>query len=261
MKHIESKSNKAVKHLARLGREKKYRRETGEMLCEGEKMLSEAVQSKAEVKSVIVHEGKLTETLEALLMKLEGAEIYIAEERFFSIASCVDTPQNVVFSCVQPDWDAGILDSVKRAVILDGVQDPGNLGTIMRTAEAFALDAVVISEGCADIYSPKVVRSTMGAVFRLPCIRLKISEAVKRVKACGLPVYAAEPHSDSLYISDAELRSSAVVIGSEGRGISGEALRLCDNCIKIPMNGRAESLNAGVAASIIIYEMTKQEAL
>ncbi len=260
MKHIESRSNKAIKHLARLGREKKYRRETGELICEGEKMLFEAVQSKAEVKTVIVNEGKLTESLEALLRRLGSADIYTAEERFFSIASCVDTPQNVVFSCVQPDWGAGILDSVKRAVILDGVQDPGNLGTILRTAEAFALDAVVISEGCVDICSPKVVRSTMGAVFRLPCIRLKIAEAVRQLKACGLSVYAAEPHSDSLYISDADLRSSAVIIGSEGRGISEEALRLCDNCIKIPMSGRAESLNAGVAASIIIYEMTKQEA-
>ncbi len=257
---ITSLTNKAVKHLSRLGRDKKYRKETNEMLCEGEKMLSEAIQSKARIKTMIVNVEKLTPSLDELIGGIGYVDVYSANETVFKQASRVETPNNVVFSCERPRWDEGVLDAAKKVIILDGVQDPGNLGTVMRTAEAFGLDAVVISGGCADVFSPKVVRSTMGAVFRIPCFKLEIAEAVRVIRKHGLSVYAAHPHSDSLYISDASLGNSAVIIGNEGRGVSEEALKLCDECIKIPMTGRAESLNAGVAASIIIYEMSKQEA-
>ena len=137
------------------------------------------------------------------------------------------------------------------------MQDPGNLGTILRTAEAFALGAVVLCEGCADPFSPKVVRSTMGAVFRLPCVQLPLADALARLKTAGLPVYATALHEDSVPLSSVSLGRAAVIIGSEGRGVSESALRLSDRRVIIPMHGRAESLNAGVAAAIVIYEMTK----
>jgi len=252
--------NRTLKHLARLGREKKYRRETGELLCEGEKMLREALLSGAEVKNILVREKTHSEALDELISEAVagGASVFIAEDSLFRVASQVGTPQGVVFSCAQPQWGNEILSSADQALLLDGVQDPGNLGTILRTAEAFALDAVVLCEGCAEPYSPKVVRSTMGAVFRMPCLRLALSDAVGLLKRNGLRVYAAALHGES--ISAGELGRAAVIIGSEGHGVSEDALRLCDGCITIPMKGRAESLNAGVAASIVIYEMTKQEA-
>ncbi len=259
---IQSRVNRTLKHLARLGREKKYRRETGEFLCEGEKMLREALLSGAEVKNVIVCENKYSEALDALIREAGtgGASVSAAEEQLFCAASQVGTPQSVIFSCAQPRWGNEALSSANRALLLDGVQDPGNLGTILRTAEAFALDAVVLCEGCAEPYSPKVVRSTMGAVFRMPCLRLKLADAVTLLRRNGLRVYAAALRGESISVQEAELGRAAAIIGSEGHGVSGDALRLCDGCVTIPMKGRAESLNAGVAASIVIYEMTKQGA-
>ena len=167
MIEIQSRQNAALKHLARLGRERKYRRSTGEMLCEGEKMLTEALRSGAEIKTVLVRRG--FESGELRQAEKQGAAMYCAEDALFRLASEVESPQNVIFSCMQPQWDAAALDDREQVLLLDGLQDPGNLGTILRTAEAFALGAVVLCEGCADPFSPKVVRSTMGAVFRLPC--------------------------------------------------------------------------------------------
>ena len=169
MIEIQSRQNAALKHLARLGRERKYRRSTGEMLCEGEKMLTEALRSGAEIKTVLVRRG--FESGELRQAEKQGAAMYCAEDALFCLASEVESPQNVIFSCMQPQWDAAALDDREQVLLLDGLQDPGNLGTILRTAEAFALGAVVLCEGCADPFSPKVVRSTMGAVFRLPCVR------------------------------------------------------------------------------------------
>lgn len=259
MTRIESRHNAALRHLARLGREKKYRRSTGEMLCEGEKMLYEALSSGAQVKQVLVREGKPDDACRALLARAEeqGAALYTAPEALFALASEVETPQRVIFSCAQPVWKAAALDGQRQALLLDGVQDPGNLGTILRTAEAFALGAVVLCEGCADPFSPKVVRATMGAVFRLPCVSLPLAEAVGRLRAQGLAVYAAALHGDSVPLGSVPLGRAAVIIGSEGSGVTRQALALADKRVIIPMAGRAESLNAGVAASIIIYEMTK----
>ena len=247
MIEIQSRQNAALKHLARLGRERKYRRSTGEMLCEGEKMLGEALRSGAKLKTVLVRDGWDSPLVKEA--EEQGASLYSAPDALFKLASEVETPQNVIFSCEQPQWTADAL--------LDGLQDPGNLGTILRTAEAFALGAVVLCEGCADPFSPKVVRSTMGAVFRLPCVALPLAEAAEKLHKNGLPLYATALHEDSVPLSSVSLSKAAVIIGSEGKGVTEQALRLSDRRVIIPMKGRAESLNAGVAAAIVIYEMTK----
>ena len=225
------------------------------MLCEGEKMLGEALRSGAKLKTVLVRDG-----WDSLLVKEveeQGASLYSAPDALFKLASEVETPQNVIFSCEQPQWTADALDGAGQVLLLDGLQDPGNLGTILRTAEAFALGAVVLCEGCADPFSPKVVRSTMGAVFRLPCVTLPLAEATERLHRNGLPLYATALHEDSVPLSSVSLSKAAVIIGSEGKGVTEQALRLSDRHVIIPMKGRAESLNAGVAAAIVIYEMTK----
>ena len=149
------------------------------MLCEGEKMLGEALRSGAKLKTVLVRDS-----WDSPLVKEaedQGASLYSAPDALFKLASEVETPQNVIFSCEQPQWTADALDGAGQVLLLDGLQDPGNLGTILRTAEAFALGAVVLCEGCADPFSPKVVRSTMGAVFRLPCVTLPLAEAAERL--------------------------------------------------------------------------------
>ena len=259
MIEIQSRQNAALRHLARLGRERKYRRSTGEMLCEGGKMLYEAISSGAQVRTLLVREGREDDLPPELLERAEqmGAALYRAPDALFRLASEVETPQEVIFSCRQPKWTGDALDGKRQVLLLDGLQDPGNLGTILRTAEAFALGAVVLCEGCADPFSPKVVRSTMGAVFRLPCVSLPLREAVNRLRQNGLPIYATALHEDSVPLGEVPLGRAAVIIGSEGRGVSQEALELSDKRVTIPMAGRAESLNAGVAAAIVIYEMTK----
>lgn len=256
---IESRQNSALRHLARLGRERKYRRSTEEMLCEGEKMLEEALRSGAQPGVLLVRERAKDSLPDGLLERAAqaGAALYSAPDALFELASDVETPQNVIFSCKQPRWTADALDGKAQVLLLDGLQDPGNLGTILRTAEAFALGAVVLCEGCADPFSPKVVRSTMGAVFRLPCVRLTLQEAVERLQAQGLPVYATALHADSVPLDTVPLNRAAVIIGSEGRGVTPQAIEMSDQRVIIPMHGRAESLNAGVAAAIVIYEMTK----
>lgn len=225
------------------------------MLCEGEKMLGEALRSGAELKTVLVRAGWNSPLIEEA--EAQGAALYCAPDALFRLASEVETPQNVIFSCVQPQWTAEALDGAQQVLLLDGLQDPGNLGTILRTAEAFALGAVVLCEGCADPFSPKVVRSTMGAVFRLPCVALPLAEAAEKLHKNGLSLYATALHEDSVPLSSVPLGRAAVIIGSEGKGVTEQALRLSDQRVIIPMKGRAESLNAGVAAAIVIYEMTK----
>ena len=218
-------------------------------------MLEEALRSGAVLKTVLVRTG--WDSPLAAQAEAQGAAMYCAPDALFRLASEVETPQNVIFSCEQPQWTADALNNVQQVLLLDGLQDPGNLGTILRTAEAFALGAVVLCEGCADPFSPKVVRSTMGAVFRLPCVALPLAEAAERLHRNGLPLYATALHEDSVPLSSVPLGNAAVIIGSEGRGVTEQALCLSDQRVIIPMKGRAESLNAGVAAAIVIYEMTK----
>lgn len=260
---IESKQNATLRHLARLAREKKYRQTMHEMVCEGEKMLYEALSSSISVKTILLRtEDVLQDAGRDLIEQAEkqGAKIFTCDARLFAQASDVETPQGILFSCQAPDRLADALpEKISSAILLDGVQDPGNLGTILRTADAFALDAVILCEGCTDPTSPKVVRSTMGAAFRQAYYRMPLDKAIAAMQARGLRVCAAALEPDSQFLSDGGLQNTAVIIGNEGRGVTEQALRLCDEKIIIPMRGRAESLNASVAAAILIWEMTRGE--
>ena len=255
---IESKHNTTLRHLARLNREKKYRQGAGEMVCEGWKMLGEALSSGVTVKTVLQRTGDAPDSGLIAQAEAQGARLFEAEASLFAQASDVETPQGVIFSCVPPQRRADDLpETLSGAILLDGVQDPGNLGTILRTADAFALDAVILCEGCTDPTAPKVVRATMGAAFRQPVYRMPLAEAAAALKTRGLPVYAAALEPDSVPSTALDLHGAAVIVGSEGRGVTAQALELCDKKVVIPMAGRAESLNVGVAAAILIWEMTK----
>ncbi len=255
---IESKHNTTLRHLARLNREKKYRQGAGEMVCEGWKMLGEALSSGVTVKTVLQRTGDAPDSGLIAQAEAQGARLFEAEASLFAQASDVETPQGVIFSCVPPKRRADDLpETLSGAILLDGVQDPGNLGTILRTADAFALDAVILCEGCTDPTAPKVVRATMGAAFRQPVYRMPLAEAAAALKTRGLPVYAAALEPDSVPSTALDLHGAAVIVGSEGRGVTAQALELCDKKVVIPMAGRAESLNVGVAAAILIWEMTK----
>lgn len=260
---IESRQNGTLKHLARLAREKKYRQNQNEMLCEGEKMLYEALSSKIQLKTVLALDGMRDDIGRGLLLQAEqaGAALYTAPAELFRLASNVETPQNIVFSCVPPVFNQNVLKSNSHVVILDGVQDPGNMGTILRTAEAFAIDAVILSNRCTDPFAPKVVRATMGAIFRQPILRLSVAQAVAELHKMEVPTYAAALVHHAVPIDTMPLDRCAIIIGNEGNGVSEEAIALADRAVVIPMQGNAESLNAGIAASIFMWEMVKDKRI
>ena len=168
-----------------------------------------------------------------------------------------ETPQGVLFLCRTPDLALPERLTGGRYMVLDGVQDPGNLGTVWRTADAFGADGLVLVHSCADPWSPKTVRATMGACFRLPVWEADLHALQARLDEGGVPLYATALREDTEDLRAQDLRRCAVVIGSEGRGVSEETLALCGKTLKIPMRTRCESLNAAVAAAVVLWEMAR----
>ena len=169
--------------------------------------------------------------------------------------SPMETPQGVVFSCALPAREPLEIPAsgAGRYLLLDGVQDPGNVGTVLRTADAFGWTPVLLP-GCADLYNPKTVRAAMGVHFRRTVYRESLARAAALIREAGLPLYAAALAEDTLDLRRAELGRCGVIIGSEGRGVSREALELCGRAIRIPMRDTCESLNAAAAAAVVLWE-------
>ena len=247
MEFVTSRQNSAVQHVKKLASNRKYRRETGEFLCEGPKMWAEAMERGWVVSVLLTSE-------EELLHQNEGvaARSVLVSPELLSYAADTETPQKMIFTCRIPEQEQTLTGS--RFLVLDGVQDPGNVGTIWRTADAFGADGLILLPGCADPWSPKVVRSTMGACFRLSVMTCTLEELCPLLAAQNIPLYATALREDTLDIRDAELKCAAVVIGSEGRGVSGSVLERCKATVKIPMRQRCESLNAAMAAGIVLWE-------
>lgn len=248
---ITSRANPLITRLKKLKSRRSARRQEGVFLCEGPKMLAEALKWGAEIEIVVCAEGIDLPQLPNSVRVVE-----VPEELLAQVAD-TETPQGVVFLCKafnpeldrELDWD--------RIIVLDGLQDPGNVGTIWRTADAFGADGLVLCNHCADPWNPKTVRATMGAVFRLPVIECELGELAEGLRRRKIPLYATALRDDTEDLRAADLQKAAVIIGSEGRGVSEQALTLCDKTLKIPMTVRCESLNAAVAASVVLWEMAK----
>ena len=166
----------------------------------------------------------------------------------------MEAPQGAIFICKLPQTQtAGIRPGT---LLLDGIQDPGNLGTILRTADALEVP-VVLLDGCADAYNPKTVRASMGAILRTQPVRMTRAEAVSACRAAGIPLLATAMSADASDLRERALGHCAVVIGSEGRGVSEELFSAADGKIIIPMSARCESLNAAVAATIVMWQMKR----
>lgn len=250
MEMITSKTNPLCVHLRKLASSRSYREETGEFLCDSPKLLREAALWGAPVQALLYTDGvELPPELEGRVPRA----VKVSESVMRSV-SPMETPQGAVFSCRLPD--CGLperLEPDSRFLVLDGVQDPGNVGTILRTADAFGW-MVFLLPGCADLYNPKTVRSAMGVHFRRAAYQASLEEAAALVRSAGLPLYAAALRQDTADVRRVDLRRCAVIIGSEGRGVSPAALALCDGTVKIPMRGTCESLNAAAAAAVVLWE-------
>lgn len=239
---ITSLDNQLVKKIASLHK-KKFRDEYELFFIEGMKSIKEAINFNQEIEYILYSPDMVEYDLD-----IEGIEV--SKEILCKISDTV-TPQGIIAVCKIKEEKIDVLKGKKKIVYLDKVQDPGNVGTIIRTADAFGIDCVVLSKECADIYSPKVVRSTMGSIFHLPVIR---DVGVEELKKLNMKIYSSSLDGDEEFkIED----NSILVIGNEGNGISEETKEITDEFIKIRMPGNAESLNASIAAGILMYEFTK----
>lgn len=245
---ITSRANPLLVHLRRLGSDAAYRRKCGQFLGDGPKLLQEALLWKAELVSVVCTEGVSLPPLPADVRLAQVPEDVMAS------VSPMKTPQGVLFACRTPVAALPEKLAGRRYVALEGVQDPGNVGAVLRTLDAFDGDGLFLLPGCADPFSPKTLRASMGAVLRRPVWPCTIRELRRLLDGSGMPLYGAALREDTLDARDADLTRAAIAIGSEGRGLSRELLDLCDGTIRIPMSERCESLNAAVAASVLLWE-------
>ena len=248
MERITSRKNPLLEHMRRLD-SAAYRRERGEFLCDSPKLVEEALRHGAQVVSLAVSDGvALPEGVDASVRC-----VAVPPDVMASI-SPVRTPQGMLAACRMPDTALPEKLTGQRYVVLDGVQDPGNVGTVIRTADAFGCDGVVLLTGCADPYSVKTLRSSMGAVFRRPVWSVTPEELGALLRRSGIPLYGAALRPDALDARQADYSRCALAIGSEGRGLSREVLDLCDKTVLIPMSPRCESLNAAIAAAVLLWE-------
>ena len=250
MQNITSRKNPLLVHIKKLGQDPAYRRECGEFLCDGDKLYQEAVNAGVEIIQVLT-------SCKEMAQSIGQRAIFVPQDVLNSI-STVKTPQNVVFTCkMQPHMQQ---DTVNRVLILDGVQDPGNAGTLIRTAYAFAVDAVLLVGNSADIYSPKTVRATMGAMFKQKvCCMDDYVQLFSYLQQQQLPLYGAALAEESISLPMQLPKRVAIAIGSEGGGLSNAIAEQCAYTVKIPMQLGSESLNAAIAGGIILWEMFRQQ--
>ncbi len=246
---ITSRRNPLVARLRRLGTDKRARRAEGAFLCEGGKLVGEALRWGAEVELLAVAEGAAPP--EGLPPDVQVVEL---PAELLAYISTVETPQGMLALCRAPALTPPRELPPGRYLVLDGVQDPGNVGTIWRTADAFGAAGLLLLPGCAEPFAPKTVRATMGACFRLPVWEAELGGLSALLRGAGVPLYAAALRDDTADIREIPLDRAAVVIGSEGRGVSQAVLDACEKTLKIPMRDRCESLNAAAAAAVVLWE-------
>ena len=242
---ISSRKNPLLQQVKKLLSSKKERENTGLFVADGTKLLQEAVKYYPGLDTVILSDGVEAEVPDDVRL------IRVPEDVMASI-SPMEAPQGALFLCRMPEKTA--FQPMPGMLLLDGIQDPGNIGTILRTADAFDIP-VALLEGCADPYSHKVVRASMGAVFRTPVLQTTWALAKAACEEVGIPVAVTALSDRAEDIRNADLRKMAVVIGSEGKGVRREVLESADAELIIPMNPRCESLNAAIAATVVMWQM------
>ena len=251
MEKIISRKNPLITHIRKLSADRSYRRECGEFLGDGMKLLEEAIRWNAPLTAIIVTEGTALPTVPA------GVRLVEVPQDVMASISPMKAPQGAMFLCRMGGEKGPEQLEGSRYLVLDGLQDPGNVGTIWRTADALGCDGLLLVNGCADLWNHKTVRSTMGACFRLPVYEMEAEELSGLLRTSEIPLYATALREDTVDVRDVKLDNCAVVIGSEGRGISDTMLQKSERTIKIPMRERCESLNAASAATIVLWEMAR----
>lgn len=244
--HITSLENDRIKRYVRL-KEKKYRDQEGVFLIEGFHLVEEAYKAGL-VLEIILLEGETC--------SLDASFIYVTKEIIGKISN-MESPSPIFALCRKKRLSS---DLGNHILILDEIQDPGNLGTIIRSSKAFHVDSIVLGEKCVDLYNPKVLRATQGIAFHINIVTMPIVPFIKELKERQIPVYGTKVESgkDIRALSKREKEKFALIMGNEGNGIHQEILELCDKYLYIPMGEEVESLNVAIATSILLYEFDRR---
>ena len=273
---LTSLSNDRIKAVSALIKQSKMRKQKGLFVVEGSRMVSEVPAALLQELYLSESFAKKKENL-PIIEKLTapkdgrpGLEPVLVSDTVFAKMSDTMHPQGVLAVVEQPSYSMEQLFAKEketaggafRYLVLENVQDPGNVGTLLRTSEAAGVSAVFLSEGCADLFNPKTVRSTMGAIFRVPFFYYKKIEALlPELKAQGIATYAACLEGSEEYTRVSYEKKCAILIGNEGAGLS-EAAKEGSGCrVRIPMEGQVESLNASVSGALFLYEVKRQQSM
>ena len=254
---ITSTSNNRIKEILNLKKKPKARRESGLFIIEGTRMAEETPEDLLE--KIYVSESFLKKEIHSPLLEMHSYEI--VSDKVFSQLSDTVTPQGILCVVRQPNYT---LEDITRGeapllLVLENLLDPGNLGTIVRTGEGAGVSGILLTKDAVDMYNPKVVRSTMGAIYRVPFLYLEDIETIlQQLRQKNITTYAAHLEKSESYDSYDYGKGTAFIIGNEGNGLSDRALENAEKRLFIPMCGQVESLNAAVAASILMYEAARQ---
>ena len=254
---ITSTSNPQIKRLLQLQKKAKVRDEENVYVVEGIRMFAEV--PKERVEKVYISETLFNRKKHDL--NLQEFPVEILSDRVFEHISDTKTPQGILCVVKRKKYELNELLKVKKPhfVVLDNLQDPGNMGTIVRTAEAAGVDAVFMSRDCVDIYNPKTSRSTMGSIYRMPFIYIEdIPKLLDIFRENGVKSYAAHLNGKNSYDKEDYSHGTAILIGNEGNGLRDEVTEKADILVKIPMQGKVESLNAAIAALVLMFEVFRQ---
>ena len=259
---ITSTSNPQVKNLTMLVKKAKERKNQGVFLVEGTKMVMEAPT--AWVKQVYVsetyeknpeHAGDLSK------LRQDGVGVETLSDSVFKSVSDTQTPQGILAVVTMPSYELEDLLKGEKThlLILESIQDPGNLGTMVRTGEGAGVTGVIMNKTTVDLFNPKTIRSTMGSIYRVPFyITEDLEETLGELKGAGVNLYAAHLKGKASYDDPDYTKPTAFLIGNEGNGLTDEIADLADTYIRIPMEGQVESLNAAISATLLMYETNRQ---
>lgn len=255
---IESLQNNLIKKLVSL-KQKKSRQKYKLFLVEGIRFINE-IPNNWEVEQYVVSESFEKKYLDKIKQLKSKSKVYTVTDSIFKSISDTDTPQGIIATCIQKNFNiSDVICDNAFLIIADNLQDPGNLGTIIRTADAAGATGVLLSQNTVDLYNPKTLRATMGSIFHIPIIQnIDISETILNLKSNNITVIASSLKATTTpYLVNLK-KSVAVIVGNEANGVDENILNRADVLVKLPLVGRAESLNVSVASGILLYEIVRQ---
>lgn len=256
---ISSTSNQQIKNIQNLMKKAKERKKQNVFIVEGPKMCFEAPHKL--LKAVYVSESFYKENRYAKELNSVEVVTEVVSDQVFKTISDTQTPQGIMAIVQMPEYklEDVINKEQPHILILESIQDPGNLGTMIRTGEGAGISGIIMNKTTVDIFNPKTVRATMGSLYRVPFfIAEDLTEAIAKLKENGIRLYAAHLKGKMSYDKPDYTNPCGFLIGNEGNGLSDEIADLADNYIKIPMTGKVESLNAAISATLLMYECSRQ---